>query len=286
MLFHDTHAHLDLLCERLGYLPPRDALDPDITLSVDARAELTRLLAQHELVIHATVDTKNAATVAGLFDFHPAVKVLIGAHPEIITTNFDVAGFVAEQDNFVQQQIAAQALGTKFVGIGECGLDYFYSQDTEIIQRQHQLFHAQIALAVRTQLPLIIHCRDAFADMFAILDEYPLIHGRFLVHCFTGDAQDMRQVVKRGGYLGIGGICTFNKKAEALQDAIRQAPDTALMLETDLPFLAPTPHRGKVCLPEYISHVADTVAQLQSTSAHAIWKTSRENVDKLFFGKE
>jgi len=309
-MFHDTHVHLDLLFEQLGYLPGRSKLESEmklelewelnleknltsqktLSLSEEARNYLDDLLKNHNLCIHSTVSTKNAETVLQLFGDNPKIKILAGAHPEIVDEKFDVTNFIEEQNVFLKRYNAL--VKEKIIGIGECGLDYYYTQDTEVINLQKKLFKSQIQQALKHNLPLIIHCREAFADLFDILDEYPDIFGNFLIHCFTGNKSDLAEIIKRKGLIGLGGICTFNK-SQNLQEAVKLCPDDTFVLETDLPFLSPTPMRGKTCLPEYINFTAQKIAEIKADNLQNlqkneteqtkdIWKFSSQNLEKLF----
>ena len=143
------------------------------------------------------------------------------------------------------------------------------------------MFRFHIELALKLSLPIEIHTRDAWEDTFKILDEYPKIYNEFLIHCFTGNIENLKETIKRGGKAAFGGIVTFQKSIE-LQEAVRFCPVESLVLETDLPFLAPVPHRGKICLPEMIDDTAAKVADLKNLSKNQIWDWSRKNSLDLF----
>ncbi len=168
----------------------------------------------------------------------------------------------------------------KIVGIGEVGLDYHYTQDPKLIQTQKELFQSQIELAIEYNLPLMIHCRDAFDDLFEILNKYPRIHNRFLIHCFTGGTDEMYKAVKIRGKVAFGGVITF-RSAKNVQEAVEYCPLENFVIETDLPFLSPK--RGEVCLPEHIDLVAQKVAELKKIPKHEVWEWSRKNCSELFY---
>jgi TatD DNase family protein len=165
------------------------------------------------------------------------------------------------------------------VGIGEVGLDYHYTQDTKLIQTQKELFESQIQLAIDYNLPLMIHCRDAFDDLFEILNKYPKIYSRFLIHCFTGGIDEMYKAVKLGGKIAFGGVITF-KSAKNVQEAVEYCPLENFVLETDLPFLSPK--RGETCIPEHIDLVAEKVAELKKIPKQKVWECSGKNCGELF----
>lgn len=137
------------------------------------------------------------------------------------------------------------------------------------------------SLQTNSKKPIIIHCREAFSDLFEILNKYPEINGRFLVHCFTGGVLEMQEIVKRAGFLGVGGIITYSKNTESLKEAIKLCPIENIILETDLPFLAPGKHRGKTCLPEYIQVIAEMIATLKDTTVESVVLQSAANCQKM-----
>jgi len=280
-MYHDTHVHLDLLLTQLGLLPDRSEIEaePIAELSFDAKNTLNDLIKHHDFLVQSTVDNKNAWACYNLFSSFDRIKILLGAHPEIVDEAFDVPEFVDEQNNLIKKVIAD--FGSKVVGFGECGLDYYYTQNSVIISLQKDLFRTQIQQALKYNLPLIIHCRDAFTDLFDILDEFPAIFHHFLVHCFTGTQAELNEVIKRGGIVGLGGICTFKNTVE-LQNTVATMPANSFVLETDLPFLAPPPHRGKTCLPEYVNDIAIHIAGLRNTTTEEIWHHSAANAKTLF----
>ena len=261
-MYHDTHAHLDILLEKQNL----------ITLE-----KIDELLINHSFVIHSTVSTTNFHLVKELFQNNPKVKYLFGSHPEIVVAGFDLEEYLKTQKLYLGSN---PDLG--LVGIGEIGLDYHYTQDKYLHKIQQQLFESQIELALRFNLPVAIHCREAFEDTFAVLRNYPQIHGKFEIHCFTGGIDEAKVTLELGGKLGIGGIITFNN-ANSIKEAVSFAPIDSLLLETDLPFLSPIPKRGQICLPEYIDFVADFVAGLKGVSKEQIWNMCEANARDLYF---
>jgi TatD DNase family protein len=228
----------------------------------------------HELAFQSTVSTDNFLDTSFRFREFEKLKFFLGSHPELVTKDFDLKLYLAKQ------QQALQTLNlSDFIGIGEIGLDYFYTQNSEIITKQKQLFDNQIKLAIAINKPIMIHCRNAFEDLFAILRQNPEIHGKFLIHCFTGNSWDLGQILDMDGYVGIGGVVTF-ASAKNLRQAVVECPLDKLVIETDLPFLSP--NRGQICMPKDIELVAQKISDLKNLSTDLIWQNTRKNLVKLF----
>jgi len=286
-MYHDTHAHLDLLLQRLGDLPGEKDLNlergelkhmEDFEIS---KHKVNDLMSKHDFVIHPTVSTENFYLVSSLFRSFSKVYFLLGSHPEIVKEKFRLENYIDIQQSLIAELEADQNLLNRLVGIGEVGLDYHYSKDPIIIEKQKCLFEEQISLAIKLNLPLVIHCREAFSDLFTILKSYPDIHNNFLIHCFTGDTDDLQKVLEIGGKVAFGGVATF-ASARDLQDAVKYCPTDSFVLETDLPFLAPAPHRSQICMPEMIDEIAETIANLKGLTKKETWNYSLKNTVNLF----
>lgn len=163
------------------------------------------------------------------------------------------------------------------VGIGESGLDYFYERAPRELQRDCLFRYAQ--LAQKHSLPFVVHCREAFPDLFAVLKEFSSLP--VLIHCFTGDLEEARQVVDRGWYCSLSGIVTF-KKSDSLRAVAKFLPLDRLMIETDSPYLAPQGHRGKPNEPAFVSSVAHAIAEVRGESVEEIASHSTDNARKFF----
>lgn len=168
------------------------------------------------------------------------------------------------------------------VAIGETGLDYYYEHSPREKQKESLLSH--IELALKSSLPLVIHCRDAFDDFFEILDRHYLSDPRHkggVLHCFTGTLKEAQEVIKRGFFLSLSGIVTFKKSSE-LQDVAKFVPLNQLLIETDAPYLAPHPYRGKQNEPAFLEATAQFVADLKDLPLQALADETSFNARKLF----
>jgi TatD DNase family protein len=179
-------------------------------------------------------------------------------------------------------RFAMAARGGDLVAVGETGLDYHYDHSDRSIQKQ--FLRRYLHLALETSLPVIIHCREAFADLFEILDKDYSTQGKVapgVLHCFTGTAKEAEEVIKRGWYLSLSGIVTFKKSIE-LQEIAKMVPLNQLLIETDTPYLAPMPHRGKMNQPAYVVHTASFIAHLRNSDPSDIIQSTNTNAKNLF----
>lgn len=200
----------------------------------------------------------------------PDVWASVGIHPHEADAHADLG----------REALLAAAGHPRVIGIGESGLDYYYDKSDRAVQRD--LFRTHIAVARETGLPIIIHTRDAEDDTTAILAE-EMEQGAFpaLIHCFTASASFARKVLELGLTISLSGIVTF-KNAAALQDVARSIPADRLLIETDSPFLAPVPHRGRPCEPAFVRDTAAFVANLRGVSTEEIADTTAGNFFALF----
>jgi TatD DNase family protein len=195
------------------------------------------------------------------------VQAVVGIHPEAC----------AEWSEETAAEIGELAARDEVVAIGEIGLDYHW--DSSPRELQQQVFTQQIALASGRNLPIVIHCRDAYSDVMDTLTVQNYTHA--VLHCFTGTAEEARRAVDLGCYLGVGGIATF-KKSDELRAALREIPLDRLLLETDAPYLAPQPWRGKRNEPAYIRAVAELLASERRLSFDETTARTSANADALF----
>jgi TatD DNase family protein len=177
-------------------------------------------------------------------------------------------------------QLIDLAAEEKAIGIGECGLDYYYEYTDRDAQRP--VFQAHVEAAQETGLPLIIHTRDADADMQAmLLDAYAAKPFIPLMHCYTSGMELAEKALELGGYVAFSGIITF-KKADDVRAVAEMVPLDRLLIETDCPYLAPVPHRGKRNEPAFVPHVAEKLAEIKGVSVEEIATTTTDNFFTLF----
>lgn len=251
----DSHCHLDYL--------EREGEDLEEVVGRARRAGVGRLV---------TISTKLSEfeRVRAIAERFEAVYCSVGVHPH-------EAG---EEGQGGPERLLELAGHPKVVGIGETGLDYFYEHSPR--EAQQRSFRAHIAAARESGLPLIVHARDADADTVSILQEEHA-RGPFpgVIHCFTAGPALAEAALGIGFSISLAGVLTF-KKAEELRETVRQVPLERLLVETDAPYLAPVPKRGKRNEPAYVVHTAEALAQLKGVSAEALAVTTTANFFRLF----
>ncbi len=250
----DSHCHLDF---------PQLSADLD---GVVARAEAAGV----GLMLTISTALSRFDRVLAIAEKYDNIYCSVGVHPHEAETEPDT----------VARQLIERARHPKVVGIGETGLDYFYEHSPRDIQ-QH-VFREHIKAARETGLPLIVHTRDADDDTTRILAE-EMGQGAYpgLIHCFSSSRELAEKSVELGLYISISGIATF-KKAEELRDTIRGLPLDRLLVETDAPYLAPIPHRGRDNEPSFVVHTANIVAGLKDVSPEALAARTTDNFFRLF----
>ena len=194
----------------------------------------------------------------------------VGIHPHEADQHADLG----------RDALLAASENPRVIGIGETGLDYYYDHSDRATQRE--LFRMHITVSRETGLPLIIHTRDAEADTLEILED-ELGRGAFpaLIHCFTASAAFGKRVLEMGLTISLSGIVTF-KNARELHEIAREIPQNRLLVETDSPFLAPVPHRGKPCEPAFVANTAQFLADLRGEEFEALADYTTANFRKLF----
>lgn len=201
---------------------------------------------------------------------HKNIWASIGLHPH------EAKHYVNNHEKL--QQFRNLIVGeNKVVAVGECGLDYHYMHSSKADQQK--LFRFQLDLAQKHSLPLIFHVREAFEDFWHILDEYSGLTG--VVHSFSASMADLDQILSRGLYVGLNGIMTFTGDQEQLE-AAKAVPLTKILLETDAPFLTPTPYRGTICQPKHVVVTAEFLSKLRGESLEAFADQTTQNARKLF----
>tara|TARA_A200000159_G_scaffold122629_3_gene117098 strand:+ start:944 stop:1720 length:777 start_codon:yes stop_codon:yes gene_type:complete len=253
-LFVDSHCHLDRLKQNTEELAQ--------TLAFARQRGV-----EHFLCVSVSVKDypQMLSTVSGFDD----VSVSCGVHP------------LHQEDACDYDTLLAAASSDKVIAIGETGLDYYYSEDTREVQIQSFIDH--IKVANETNKPLIIHTRDAREDTIALLKQYKADHTIGVLHCFTEDLPMAEAAMEMGFYISISGIVTFKSAAE-LQAVTKAIPLERLLIETDSPWLAPVPHRGKPNQPGYVVEVAEFIAELRGISVDELAKATTANFYRLFSG--
>ena len=216
-----------------------------------------------------TIGTRleNTAELLALAHKYPQIFVTVGVHPE----------YVAEREVSADEIAQAATSDEKIIALGEAGFDYFYDPDTKAAQRK--LFKNHLIAARKTGLPLVIHTRCAEQDTVDALSEFPDVTG--VLHCFSSKAELAKFGLERGWYLSASGILTF-KKAQDLRDIFKDVPLNRLLIETDAPYLAPVPYRGKRNEPSFVVKTAEVLAELKGVSLEDLAKITTENFLTLF----
>jgi len=255
----DSHCHI---------AGPEFAADLEAVVARATAAGLT-----HALVILAADDQpelEQGRVVAGRWS---GIRFSIGVHPH-------AAGKFAADPAAAARAVAAAIDAQPLTrGLGEIGLDYHYDFSPRDIQQA--VLRSQIALARERRLPIVIHTREAEDDTFRILEEEGAAEVPVVLHCFTGDRQMARRALDAGYDLSLAGIVTFPRAAE-LQEVARLVPLDRLLIETDSPFLAPVPHRGKRNEPANVVQVAETIAGLKGTTREAVAAATSANFVRIF----
>jgi len=251
----DSHCHLD----RLDLAAHGGSLDAALDAARAAGVG-------HFLCIGVSAD--NAATVKGLAERYADVDCSVGVHPLDLEPGAEPA----------LDWLLGELEHPKVVAIGETGLDYHYEPESAALQQASFRLHLEAARI--TGKPVIVHTREARADTLALLREAALPQAGVL-HCFTEDWEMAKAALDIGFYISLSGIVTF-RNAEALRDVARQVPADRLLVETDSPYLAPVPHRGKPNLPQYVREVAEYLAVLRGVSYETLAEQTSSNFKRLF----
>ena len=191
----------------------------------------------------------------------------LGVHPSEAKTYSEKA----------EQEIIKNCNHKKIVAIGEIGLDYYWEQETKELQKE--VFRKQLKIAEELQIPVLIHDREAHEDTFNILEEFNLKDVVF--HCFSGNAEFAKKCINKGYYIAIGGVVTF-KNAKDLKEVAKITPLDKLLLETDAPYLAPVPYRGKLNSPAYLKYIAQEIANLKEIDIEEVKKQTTLNAQRIF----
>ena len=246
-MWTDSHCHIDY-----------DGVGPEAVAEA-AAAGVARMI---------TIGTDAASSAAAVASArrHPGVFATVGLHPhEAAAGAASIAGLLDPPDPVV-------------VGVGECGLDYFYEHSPRAAQRE--AFAAQIAMAAARDLTLVVHTRDAWDDTFDIVSGEAM-PDRWVLHCFSGGPGEARRGLDLGAYLSFSGIVTF-KKADDIRQAVAMCPPDRLLIETDSPYLAPVPHRGKPNRPGWVPLVGARIAEVRGVGVDDVERWTWDNATTAF----
>ena len=250
-LIFDSHAHYD-----------DEAFDQD-------RGEILRNLPAPGIcrIVNVGADLQGCRDAVALAAAYPYIYAGVGIHPECVNDTPD------EALNEVETLLDAP----KVVAVGEIGLDYHF-EDNAPREVQREWFAKQLALANRRGFPVIVHDRDAHGDTMELLCKY---RPKGVVHCFSGSVEMMREVVRLGMYIGLGGAVTF-KNARVPVEVAAAVPLDHLLLETDAPYMAPVPYRGKRCDSSMIAKTAERIAEIRQMPVEELLKATQQNASRLF----
>jgi TatD DNase family protein len=254
MILTDTHTHL--------YYETDDT----------KRAQLIQRCIENNIgrLFLPNVDADSIPQVFGLVNEYPdRCYPMLGLHPCSVKADW-------ENELAIIQKAAEQ---NKIVAIGEIGIDLYWDKTT--LPEQIKAFKIQIAWAKALKLPIVIHCRDAFNEVFEVLEQEQGDDLRGIFHCFTGNLEQAQKTIELGFYLGIGGVVTY--KNSGLDKVVSEIDLNRIVLETDSPYLAPVPYRGKPNESSYLVYIAQKVADLHQTSLENVADITTQN-SKLIFG--
>ena len=249
----DSHAHYD-----------------DEAFSQD-RDELLEELFSNTVcnVINVGADMKSSEESIKLANKYSQIYASVGAHPHCVS---------GLPENYIEI-FSTLAKNEKVVAIGEIGIDYHY--DTTPKDMQKRYFEEQLVLAQNLDLPVIIHTREATEDTLKILKKYKV---KGTVHCFSESVETLKEVLKMGMYISLGGAVTF-KNARKLLEVAYEVPIERLLLETDAPYMTPVPFRGKRCDSSMIKYTAEKIAEIKGISVEFLLEQARTNAESLFLSK-
>ncbi len=251
----DSHCHLD----RLDLAPFDNSFDRLIQETLESGVE-------HMLCV--CIDTESYPSMLALVESYPEISISVGVHPND-----------RERHEPEPEELVALASHPKNLAIGETGLDYFRSEGD--LEWQRERFRRHIRAALLCGKPLIIHTRAAREDTIRIMQEEGAAQAGGVMHCFTEDWEMASQALDMGFYISFSGIITFNS-AKDLREVVKQVPEERLLIETDAPYLAPVPKRGKPNYPSYVRHVAECMADLRGVSVEEIATITGNNFRRLF----
>ena len=251
-LIFDTHAHYD-----------------DIAFDDDREKILSSLPKNDNIyaVVNAGADIESSKKSINLSEKYSYIYAAVGVHPENISNT---------PKDYISQLEKLILSSEKIVGVGEIGLDYHYTKENK--EQQKDLFESQVKLAVKHDLPIIVHDREAHGDTMEILKKH---NPKGVVHCFSGSLEMAQEVIKMGMYIGIGGVITFKNAKNAVY-VVENISLENIVLETDAPYMSPVPFRGKRCDSSYIKYTAEKISEIKNISLKEVFEVTKQNAKNLF----
>lgn len=253
-MFIDSHCHLD----RLKLEDFNDSLDHVVNQA--NAADVSQMLC-------VSVTLNDFPSMVEKTACYDNVLLSCGMHP------------LNQEDEIDQTQLLTLSKHPRVIAVGETGLDYFYAPETKAVQIDS--FRKHIRVAKEVNKPLIIHTRDAREDTLALMEEEGAEQVGGILHCFTESWEMAEKAIAMGFYISFSGIVTF-KNASALREVAKQVPNDRILIETDAPYLAPVPHRGKQNQPAYVVEVARHLASIRGQSVEEIAQITTDNFNRLF----
>ena len=256
----DTHCHLSMV------------LDENKNIDY-GQIENTLKQMQVNGVTHAITigsnmeDSKLSVEIANKYD---NIYCAVGVHPE------EVESFNIKE---LEDLIKANLDSGKLVAIGEIGLDYYWRKDNK--DKQIEIFKRQIELAKKHNLPIIVHCRDAYGDVLDILKQYTPFDNCGVIHCYSGSVEWAKEVIRLGFLISFTGVVTYSN-AVNVQEVAKWVDEDKFMVETDSPYLTPVPFRGKENQPMYVKYVAQTIAELRGITTDEVALATTQNAERIF----
>jgi len=258
----DTHAHYTDDRFREEFEGGPEALLPELFAGAVGR------------IINVPVTTRNSVEVLRMAERYPGMYAACGIHPTELENELPVDEAIRFLDDLIEKDRAGSK---KIVAIGETGLDYHYEDFSK--EQQTRYFEAQLELAKEKGLPVLIHDREAHGDCFETVLRHPGVRGVF--HSYSGSPEMALELVKRGWYISFSGVITF-KNAPRVRAVAETVPLDRILLETDAPYLAPVPFRGKLNRSDYIAYSAEILAQIRNMTASEIVEATSRNAEALF----
>ena len=252
MIF-DTHAHYD-----------SEQFDEDRETLLASMKE-----AGVGTIVNVAASYESCFEVPKLAEKYPFMYAAVGVHPD----------HVGELDEVKMQHLREMCTMEKTVAVGEIGLDYYWDKESHELQKEW--FKKQMELAKEVDLPVIVHSREAAQDTFDLIKSEHAGTTGGVIHCFSGSKEMAKEYIKMGYYIGVGGVVTF-KNARVLKEVVESIPLERILTETDCPYLAPVPFRGKRNCSAYISYVLDMIAELKGISREEAEQVTYENTRNMY----